>query len=400
MKLFYISIITVLAFSGCMTDSGLDRGHFVADNTQPLEVSFEFISDLIIIQAEINGVSGKFLFDNGFSLSAVNEDFGMRANIDFSGGVSVQDANNKRSSVLEATVDSVVISGQTFVRTGFYQMDTDKFFPCDPIDGVIGASIINKANWKIDFDSMTMQISSLPFLGEGSAMNVSFSRNNSSLLNIKVQGVPIKCKIDLGSTSEIKVNWKDVKGAFIGVPAEKRIGIMSLSAHGLGNVDTTYLTSERQDVRYSGTSLPRGGRVLLERDLKYQGYIGVNYFKDYGLIINSLERQYILTPTNRPLSQEVDSSYGLAIYHLEEEWRIIQLNPNDPMLSDIALMDKVTMIDSLPMSSFKSICDYKDYIKGRADSKKSIGIAVEGRNESLILPYRKRQTQNIPVYIK
>jgi len=399
-KLFYILFIAVLAFGGCITDSGLDRGHFISDNAQPVEVSFEIVSDLIIVSAEINGVAGKFLFDNGFTMSAVNEGFGRRANIDFRGGTNIQDANNKRSSVPEATVDSVVISGQTFVKTGFYQIETDNFFPCDTIDGVIGASIINKANWKIDFDSMTMQISSLPFQGEGSTMDISFSRNNSSFVKITVQGVSVKCKIDLGSSSEIKVDWKNAKDAFIGIPAEKRIGIMSLSAHGLGNVDTTYLTSERQDVRYSGASLPRGGRVLLKRDLKYQGYVGVNYFKDYGLIINSLERQYILTPTNKPLTFEMDSSYGLVIYHLEEEWRIIQLNPNDPLLSDIALMDKVTMIDSLPMSKFESICDFKDYMKDKRESKEAIVATLEDRKGSVVLPYRRRQAQGIPAYRK
>ena len=30
------------------------------------KVNFDIISDLIIIKAEINGVSGNFLFDNGF----------------------------------------------------------------------------------------------------------------------------------------------------------------------------------------------------------------------------------------------------------------------------------------------------------------------------------------------
>jgi len=40
---------------------------------QPVELSFDYLSELIIIEAE--GVKGKFLFDNEFTLTAISPEF-------------------------------------------------------------------------------------------------------------------------------------------------------------------------------------------------------------------------------------------------------------------------------------------------------------------------------------
>lgn len=400
MKSYYYLIVAFSLLIGCMTDSGLDRGHFVSDTSEPVKFDIDYVSELIIISAEVNGVSGKFLFDNGFSLSAVSPDFGKRANIQFGGGASVRDANSNSASVPEATVDTVSIAGLAFVNTGFYQMDTKKFFPCDTIDGVIGASIINKANWRIDFENMEMQISAAPFPEEGSKLGFTVSRNNSSFVKVSVKGITVKCKIDLGSTDVLNFDWRHVGDAFIGLPCVKGIGIMSLSAHGLGNVDTTYATAEEQLVSHSGTELTRPGTVLLEKDLKYEGYIGLSYFKGYDVIINSTDKQYILKGNEEPEDMAIDSSYGVGIYLVEDTWKIIHLNANDPLLSDIELMTEIRMIDSLPMSNFASICDYRQYVKDKLETKQSMTVSLVGRTDELKLLYRAREAGVVPAYQK
>jgi len=259
-------------------------------NNEPVEVEFKVVSELIIIEAEINGVSGKFLFDNGFSLSAVNQEFADRAHIDFANSSNIRDANNRQSSKPEATVDSVNINNQVFLKTGFYQINTDAFFPCDHIDGIIGASIINKANWKINFEEVKMQISSIPFEAKGNTIDISYSDNNSSFATFSIVGIPYKCKIDMGSTSSIKLNQNFTKNSFAGLLAEKTIGITSISSNGMGKVDTLYHLSDNLSINHSGSELPIKERITIKDKLKYQGYIGINYFYsfyiDYNLTIH------------------------------------------------------------------------------------------------------------------
>ena len=70
MKIIHIILFSFLFLSGC-TISNFDRGEFIPADNEPVEIDFEVVSDLIIIKAKINGVPGKFLFDNGFSLRTV-----------------------------------------------------------------------------------------------------------------------------------------------------------------------------------------------------------------------------------------------------------------------------------------------------------------------------------------
>jgi len=399
MKTRYTLIIVSIFLSSCINNLNFDRGYFAPANNEPVEIEFEILSDLIIIKAEINGVTGNFLFDNGFSLSAVNQEFANLANIDFVNSSNISDANNNQSSTPETTVDSVVINNQIFLKTGFIQINTDVFFPCDHIDGIIGASIINKANWKINFEEKKIQFSSVPFREEGFKLPVSFSNNNSSFTTIFILGTPYKCKIDLGSTNGIKINKVYAKNSFDGLSAEKRIGIMSISVNGLGNIDTVYHLSEKIPLTNSGNTLPVQARILIKDKLKYQGYIGINYLNNYELIINSTEKEYVLLNPKESLPAEIESSFGIVLYPLDDAWKIIQIDPYDSLLSKLELMDEVIMIDNSSIKRFEDICDYGEYLKIKIDKKESLVISLKD-SLTLELPFRINKTQEIPVYNK
>ena len=313
-----IKIASLLLFfsvflAGCITVSNFDRGHFIPSKNEPVEIEFETISDLIIIKAKINGVSGNFLFDNGYSLSGVNKEFAQKANISFNNVSNLTDANNKKEKTQESTADSIVINNQVFFKTGVYQVNTDAFLQCNHIDGIIGASVINKANWKIDFDKKKIKISSTPFKEKGSKLAMSISNNNSSFTKLSIRGISYNFKIDLGSTGSIKINQGFIKNSFEGLLSEKRIGITSISAHGLGNIDTVYYLSEGLTLKHLDTSLPIKEKVTIKDKLKYQGYIGINYLNNYNFIINSTEKEYILQNPKEPIPTN-NSSYGMNIY--------------------------------------------------------------------------------------
>ena len=399
MKIIYVILLSSIFLSSC-TNSNFDRGYFIPTDNEPVEIEFEVVSNLIIIKAEINGVSGKFLFDNGFSLSAVNQEFANRAHIDFNNLSNMRDANNKRAKTPESTVDSVVISNQSFIETGFYKINTSTFFPCNSIDGIIGASIINKANWIIDFEKKKIRISSLPFKEKGNKLPISFSNNNSSFTTISILGIPYKCKIDLGNTKSLEIDRTYAKGSYEGLLAEKRIGITSISSNGLGKSDTIYFLSENVKLSHLENNLPAQTRILIKDKLKYQGYIGINYLNNYEkVIINSTKKEYVLVNTINSLPAEVDSSFGVALYPVDNVWKIIQLDAYDTTFSVIELMDEVIMIDSLPVSSFENICDYKEYIKMKINKNESLMIYLKD-SISVELPYRKNKIQKIPVYNK
>jgi hypothetical protein len=373
LKCFFFSLIG-LANSGCTISPDFDRGVFVPSKNQPVVVEFERYSKLIIVEAEINGIQGRFLLDNGFSLSAVNQGFADRAGITFDLKSKIRDANNTKSAIEEATVETVNINGQVFTNTGFYLVNTSVFLPCTNIDGVIGASIVRKANWKIDFINQTLQISSAPFNAKGTRFNTRFKNNNSTMTNIAINEVVINTKIDLGSTGSLSLSKKKYSKLFYGSEVEEKIGAQSLSALGLGKVQTSFYTSENFSFVHDGAKIANSSRVLLKDNLKYQGYLGIGYLDDYSVVINSTNDEYILSPAAISQTVKANLSYGISLYLLDGVWRVVSKDANNKQLSPIKPMDIVQEIDGAPANQIKTICELKSYLKQKKQQQKELLI--------------------------
>lgn len=393
MARYMLCFLVMLQFTAC-TVSYFDSGHLIPAGNEPVTVGFTMVEDVIVIDAEINGIKGKFLLDNGFSLSAVDPEFAQRANIEFKDKGTLRDANNQRLEIAKTLVDTVRIQGHTFVGTGFYEVETSRFFPCYPIDGVIGASIMNKINWELDFQARQIRISSRPFKNQGFRWKVDFINNNSSIVKLSFRGKEAKAKIDLGSSSGIKLDMAHFQKTFSGSQVIKRVGMFSLSAAGLGNVDTTYQSIAEEPVLFEGEPLPVDTRIGLNYNLKYPAYIGLEYLQNYHLTINSTTGHYILSPVEDAEEEDIQS-YGLALYKIEDRWQVIQINPNDTLLNEVRLLDEVIALDGAPIDRFPDICAYKTYLKEKAERAETLSIALKSSGQSIELPYRASKTMNL-----
>jgi len=392
----HILLISLILLSSCTISSDFNRGYLIPAKQQPVSIPFTRTSRLIVLDAKINGVVGTFIFDNGFSYSAVNQSFATRAGINFDNYSSIKDANNKRAKLREATVDSVDINGQIFKDTGFYLVNTLAFLPCDEIDGIIGASIIRKSNWKINFQTKTLQISSIPFKSEGFRLNTHFKNNNTTLTELEIQGKSITTKIDLGSTNSLKLSKKKYINLFQNVLAEKQLGIQSLSATGLGNNQTSYYTKDSYTLGQNKNLLPTSSRVLLRNNLKYEGYLGIDYFDEYEFIINSINNEYLLNLVDDHPIKEREISYGISLYLVNGIWKVVLKDANDKNIQSINAMDTIEKIDGKSIINFKDICSIRKYIKNKTELNENMTITVNNKSYELFL--RRNSTAVIKDY--
>lgn len=393
MNRYLILIVLFVIVTSRTISSDFQRGYFTPAKDQPVLIEFERASKLIVIQAEVNGIKGKFLLDNGFSLSSVNLDFASRAGIEFDGSSNIKDANSKRAKIKEATVKTVNINGQIFSNTGFYLIDTNMFLPCNEIDGIIGASIIRKANWKIDFKKSEIQISSVPFELDGFKLHTRFRNNNSTFTTISIHGQKIESMIDLGSTSHVKLSKKKSAKFFKGKMAEKHFGSQSLSATGLGGVQTSYFTFEKVEISHNGEPLPASSKVLLREHVKYDGYFGVDYLDEYEIVMNSLSNEYILKFSGESRVTEREKTYGVSIYQIDGVWKVVRKDANNKMLDEINPMDTIQEIDGKPISKFKNICDFNEYIKTKKELNHNIQLMIN--NKAYDLPLKNTNLSKI-----
>ena len=389
-----ISLLILVA--SCATIKGNARGKAIdLEPETNAQIPFDTIQNLIIVEAEINGHKGRFLFDNGFTLSAVHPDFAQKAGIQFGQATMVNDINNKKSSLEETTLASITIGDFEFKKTGLWKIDTKKFFPCDNIDGVIGGSIINKANWKILYNDRVLEVSEQPYdvPQNAAVLNVDFNRGNSALTNVTIQEQEITCKIDIGMSAEMSIKEKYAQ-LFQGMEAINNYGIGSLSGSGLGNPENNYELSNRVVFAANDVQLTIGATLELDASQKYNGYIGVGYLRHYDVLLNSSEKQYVLTNPKIPV-EVPESGYGVTIYMIEDTCRIIQKNGADKLLRDIPLMSIVTHIDDTPVSEFSGLCELRTYQRNKYREKSDMVIQLKDVETPITLRYREEKTVRI-----
>lgn len=352
-------------------------------------LSFDTIQNLIIIEAEVNGYTGKFLFDNGFTLSAVHPDFAKKVGITFNESASVRDINGNRTTLAQTRVESIKIGDFDFRNTGFYQIDTKKFFPCDDIDGVIGGSIINKANWKIQYRDKKIELSRKRFdtPENSTVLKIGYNRANSALTKLTIREKEFLFKIDIGMSGETTLGTNQIN-LFSGQKAVMVDGVTSIGATGLGKVESNYEIVHRQALSKDDIELPVRAELELDESPKYTGYIGIGYLKHYDVILNSTKKQYILTNPVAPEDKHPEG-YGVNLYYTNGAYRIITKNPSDTLLNGIPVMTEVTHIDSRFASSFESVCELREYLLRKYEEKTDLVLRLKDYPALIVLPHRR-----------
>lgn len=387
---YFQVILSVLFLHGCLPNS--DKGTLLVRSQSTVEIPFDLESGLIIFEVHVNGVKGRFLFDNGFSQSALSPHFAKRAGLDFEQKSFLTDFYKNKQSTPQTTIDTTQIEHFYFLRTTFHEVATNQIFPCDSVDGIVGGSIINMANWQIDFKNQTIRISSTPFSDPGIPLDVKFRNNNETLTRISIQNSrPIQCKIDFGSNSSLNLRYADVIDLLKGHPVEKRSGIRAISLYGMAPIESYYHTATPLALSQNEHELLATNATLIS-DQKYSGYLGTEFFRNYLVSINSSNRQYILSPKKSRESIEIEPSYGVGLYLIDSTWVVIHKNEQNPGLSSVRILDKVLRMDQFPSEHFVDICMYREYLQNKKAKGESLILKLEGHDTALVVPYRTPET--------
>lgn len=380
------TILCLLLLNGCMTNS--NKSSWFVGSDSIAEIPFYLESGVIIIEAKINGKSGRFLFDNGFSQSALDAQFAQAAGVEFKNESFLTDFNKTKKSTPLTTVDTAQIDHFYFLHTPFYQVDTDLIFPCDTIHGIIGGSIINEVNWQIDFDKNTIRISKKPFINQGIPLEIEFRNNNETFTQLSLgENTSVNCKIDFGSNGALKLRYEDVIDHLKGIEVEKRKGVRAISIHGPGPVETYYYTRNPVKIHQDTNAFLPASTVIIH-DLKYNGYLGTEYFRQYLVSINSSNKEYLLLPrdSNR-INQDHKLTYGLSLYPIDNQWVVIHKNETDESLSDVSVFDDILEIDNQPIAHFQDICMFRQYMENKKKDKEELVLRISGQDTAIVVPY-------------
>ena len=368
-----------LAFTlfGCMGMSKFSRGKLVHSGDPIYSFPFESIDGIIVVKATVNGIEGRFLLDNGFSLCALDKSFAEKANVSFEKTGTVNDANNNRIELKESKIASIAIGPYELRNAYGNLLQTSKFLPCDSIDGVIGASFINRVNWTFDFEQRIAGITTAsPSDTLGLLLPFRTANNNISHTVIRIGEKDARAMIDFGYQGHVQLKKELFIDQLVGKDAEVRSGIHSLSVSGLGNIDTSYIF-RNVSLSNESNALTPTSELTLKSTLKRDAVIGINYFENYRLVINNKKKTYLLQPRDS-YTPPIKQNFNASLYVMDSTIKVLQVNINDPLLSDLQLLQTVVSIDGVSASQFLDVCKLKSYFQEKRDKKESVMIAVEG----------------------
>jgi hypothetical protein len=373
----------------------LHSGTVTAQN-KPVKIPIEIWNDLILMNVKINGHEARFMWDNGFSVSGIDNSLvGSYQLLTYNSisGQTATDGNNVKVNLDFLTCPKIEINGITISNTPFVKVDfrTMTLTKDLEIEGIIGASIINKLNWKFDFDNKYVEISEKPFSINNKDLVLPFKvieTNNSHVMPIAFNESKTDCLVDFGYNSDvIEINTANAK-FFSKANATKTFGPSSVSVSGIAPIDTIYNIKDNFSWELSGKKLNAKPRISFTK-ASHNITIGNKLFRDnYNLIINTTETTvYAVSPRKKTDVIRSDKTYGYKLHIVDGVFKVLSIDSNiNTVDGEVKLLDEVTSINGKLPADFKDNHSLRSYQKQLLEKKDKMILKFKNGKEIILMP--------------
>ena len=254
-----------------------------------VKTNFSTAKSLIVFPCELNGETKNFLFDTGAQVTTVQRDS------IFGDIIKVRGASNRTVENGSETIGSFKIGEVEFINTFATNENMTELKEKIPnFGGILGRSIINKANWLIDYPNKTIEISNRELANE-SFSDISIDKSaDAPYTNIEIDGIHYRAIIDLGSSSTFNV------------PHETELANQLLHKYDfVQNERERYTVGGMQMITEQIVVVPKmtiGNleftNVEVNLNQSSQIRIGMSLFKDCMVYIDNTNRKYGLLKTH------------------------------------------------------------------------------------------------------
>jgi hypothetical protein len=289
------SILLLVLFSlGCNTLKTfrlLKRGNAVQQNFK-LTVPFVSRLGLIIINVKINGLSRDFILDTG-APTVISQELADELKLKHISQTNTTDSQGKKEVLNFVQLPYVSINTIEFANIGAAIADIKKSneIKALKVDGIIGANLMRKAIWYIDFVRNEITI----------------TNTTDSLKNIKGKFETLRFKQDISGTPKIDIEYngfveKDVtfdtgsngefSSSFATLLKIKNKKQAIKTAKGFGNKSVGIFGNTKLDTTYFAKidSIKMGEIKLKNLAVSYENAkaktIGLGFIKNYNTLIN------------------------------------------------------------------------------------------------------------------
>lgn len=286
MKILCFLFLTTFTL-GCSSLAKLQqKGSLVPDEFRD-SVSFTTYKGVILLPVQTKIGTNSFLFDTGAQLNAIqNEKPNSKRT------VTVVGASKREKELPIEFTESLKIGEVEFINSTSFIEDFDGLKQQIPnFGGLIGQSVISKANWKIDYPNQVLAFSNQD-LSEESFQTIDINRENGSPhVILKIDELEYECMIDLGSSTpgiDIPEDHPLAKQLLDQYVFEERMREI-YSIGGFQQVKEKVSTLKKVELANMEFK-----NVPVSIKVSSQLRIGMQFFKDCILIIDNLNGAYKL----------------------------------------------------------------------------------------------------------
>ena len=162
----------------------------------PVTVHFEYEKDLIIVRANIGGESGLFLLDTAAFDSKIERSFAQSLNLSPLTTKKVTTAQGVDGEVSVTQIPEFALGQARFTKTsaGLLAFGDTSATQCIAPQGLIGANLMSRGYWKIDYQAQTLSISEHPLAIPDNATKIDFKHPTLSAvpaIQLKIAGLEV-----------------------------------------------------------------------------------------------------------------------------------------------------------------------------------------------------------------
>lgn len=352
-------ILTIL--SSCKTIKVvkvLNQGS-VSKEEFSVSVPFTYRMGLMIIEVEVNGKKREFLVDTG-APNVISKELADELKLETKVTQEAGDSQGGKNELDFVVIDTVSIGELDFLNTGAAVADLkqSREIACLGIDGFIGANLMKRAIWQIDYDKQVFTLVS-------SREQLSIPADAIVLpFNPATSGTP---KVELSYNSvEVKNVTFDTgaNGSFASKTAVFNDLKKDTAVHtnyGFGrNASGLYGHNAPDTIMYAQTDVVIGTATFTDQIVKFQPtqatIMGNEFLKNFRVIIDWSEKEIFLIKNHEPVAEET-KGFGLSPVRADDHLTVgFLLHGSDAEQQGIQVGDTIAKIhhtDYLPLTDEK-----------------------------------------------
>lgn len=299
----FLALIVLLGSCGASKTMTVLKAGKVEATSFTHQLAFKSAMDLVIIPVTIKGKVYQFVFDTGAQVSVISP--AVRATLDALTVTrqKVYDSQGKSVKQEFVIIDTLSIAGVNFSGTGAIVSNLTMlgFSLCTPIDGILGANVMQHAYWAFDFKNSQLLLTSnkkdLPVLSNADTLSFKSSKHNKiPQLDLTLDGSKAKkrIKLDMGSSGTIRMGQKPGM-QHNGQPSyfTYSVGNSTMGLHGRGQTDTTFYVRTKSVLLHSLEL----GEYIISYQHNRPAIIGMKVLRNYNLVLNWKENRLLLSKT-------------------------------------------------------------------------------------------------------